>query len=137
VIFSQRYHRALTEKRLKVVVPADARPKLSTCLESYNASVGVQRDPDDNWISNSSVVEEAILELMSEHGWDEIPGTNAIEGGEYYPAFKHLIRRGEAQVVFDFIELQSIGTLELSELPALSDLQIPFFVDDTEFKPKN
>jgi hypothetical protein len=105
VIFSQRYHRALTDKRLTVVISDDARPKLSTCLADYNASVGVQRDPNDNWISNSSVVEEAILELTSEHGWDGIPGTNAIERGQYYDAFKHLIRHGEGQVVFDFIEL--------------------------------
>ena len=105
MIFSQRYHRALTDKRLTVVISDDARPKLSTCLADYTASVGVQRDPNDNWISNSSVVEEAILELTSEHGWDGIPGTNAIERGQYYDAFKHLIRHGEGQVVFDFIEL--------------------------------
>lgn len=105
MIFSQRYHRALSDKRLTVVIPADARPKLSTCLAGYNASVGVQRDPNDNWVSNSSVVEEAILELMSEHGWEDIPGTDLVHKGEFYDAFKHLIRHGEAQVVFDFIEL--------------------------------
>ena len=30
---------------------------------------------------------------------------------------------------------RSIGAVELSELPALFDLQIPFFVDDTAFNP--
>lgn len=105
MIFSQRYHRALHDKRLTVVISDDARRKLSTCLDTYNASVGVQRDPNDRWISNSSVIEEAILELMSEHGWYGIPGTNAVENGQYYDAFKHLIRHGEGHVLFDFIEL--------------------------------
>lgn len=105
MIFSQRYHRALRDKRLTVSISDDVRPKLATCLADYNSSVGVQRDPNDNWISNSSVVEEAIIELMSEHGWDEIPGTDAVRAGEYYDAFKHLVRHAEGHVVFDFIEL--------------------------------
>jgi hypothetical protein len=34
-------------------------------------------------------------------------------------------------------DTQSIGAVELPGLPALSELQIPFFVDDAEFKPKS
>ncbi len=33
-------------------------------------------------------------------------------------------------------DARSIGTIDLPGLVALSDMQIPFFVDDTEFKPK-
>ncbi len=105
MIFSQRYHRALTDRRLTVVISDNVRPKLSTCLADFNSSMGVQRDPNDNWISNSSVVEEAIIQLMSEHGWDEIPGTDAVAGGRYYDAFKYLIRHADGPVIFDFIEL--------------------------------
>ncbi len=105
MIFSQRYHRALTDNRLQVFIPENVRPKLSTCLADFNASLGIQRDPNDNWITNSSVSEEAIIQLMSEHGWDTISGTNAIENGEHYNAFKHVIRHAEGQAVFDFIEL--------------------------------
>lgn len=105
MIFSQRYHRALSEKRLAVTLPEDARRKITTCVERYNISLGIQRDPNDNWISNSSVVEEAILEMLSEHGWDELPGTSAVREGQYHDGFRHLMRHGSAPEVFDFIEL--------------------------------
>lgn len=105
MIFSHRYHRALTDNRLTVSVPNDARPKLVTCLLKYNTGIDVRRDPDDSWVSNSSVTEEAILELLSERGWEGIPGTSAVQQGEFDEAFKHLVRRGDGPLVFDFIEM--------------------------------
>ena len=105
MIFSQRYHRALTEGRLTVTLPADARRKLKTCIEKYNTSLGVQRDPNDNWISNSSVVEEAILEMLSEKGWDDIPETSAVRDGNHHEGFRHLMSHGAAPELFDLCEL--------------------------------
>jgi len=34
-------------------------------------------------------------------------------------------------------DAESVGTTKLTGLFPLSDLEIPFFVDDTEFKPKS
>lgn len=140
MIFSQRYYRALSEKRLTVLLPEDARRKIATCVEKYNASLGIQRDPNDNWISNSSVVEEAILEMLSEHGWDDIPGTSDIEEGKYHDGFKHLMRHGSAAEVFDFLEL-AMGFMDIGEreqcrlkLNQIFDLhQCPWRIADGEF----
>jgi hypothetical protein len=114
MIFSQRYHRALLEQRLSVNLPGEARPKLGTCLDKYDVSVGVKRDPHDNWISNSSVCEEAIIELMSEHGWIDIPNTTAVAEGKYFKAFRHVILHEEPKLVFDLIEL-ALGQMEDGE----------------------
>lgn len=105
LIFSQRYFRALKDGKLQVEVPEEARPKLTTCLSDFDASIGVQRDPNDNWISRSSVGEEAILRLMVEQGWGSIPHTDAVEEGEYAKAFHHVIRRLDPPILFDIIEL--------------------------------
>lgn len=114
MIFSQRYHRALSEQTLTVTLPEDARRKIATCIEKYNTSLSVQRDPNDNWISNSSAVEEAILEMLSEHGWDDIPGTSTVHDGKYHDGFRHLMRHGSAPEVFDFLEL-AMGFMESGE----------------------
>ncbi|WP_157182379.1 AbiJ-NTD4 domain-containing protein [Methylobacterium sp. WSM2598] len=105
MIFSQRYHHALKDGKLVVAIPEDARRKIYTCLESYNSSVSVQRDPNDNWISNSSVFEETVLDLIREHGWDDIPEMSATNEYNYYDASKHIIRNLGGGVVFDYIEL--------------------------------
>jgi hypothetical protein len=140
VIFSQRYHRALSEQRLSVTLPEDARRKIATCIEKYNTSLGVQRDPNDNWISNSSVVEEAILEMLSEHGWDDIPGTSTVHDGKHYDGFRHLMRHGSAPELFDFLEL-AMGFMDSGErekcrlkLNQIFDLhQCPWRIADGEF----
>jgi hypothetical protein len=105
MIFTQRYHRALADKRLVVNIPESARLKLVTCLRKYDVSFHIRRDPNDNWISNSSIAEESLLELMSEHGWNRIPDTNAIEEGNYWEAFQFLLRCGEGHLIFDLVEL--------------------------------
>lgn len=105
MIFSQKYLRALNDGRLQVEISDAARPKLSKHLSQFNASYEVQRDPNDNLLSHSSIEEEAVRLLMIEHGWDSVPSTDAIEKEEYSRAFHHIIRELEASIVFDLIEL--------------------------------
>jgi hypothetical protein len=105
VIFSQRYHRALIDKRLTVSIPEDVRRKVASCVEKCGTRMGVQRDPNDRWISNSSAIEEAILEILTEHGWDDVPGTTAVLDGNFYVGFRHLMRHGTGAEVFDVVEI--------------------------------
>lgn len=105
MIFSQRYHRSLQEGRLTVEIEYDARRKIFSCLDKYNGSLGVRRDPNDNWVSNSSVVEEVILELMSQHGWDAVPGIDPSGEINYYLVFKYIITDLTAEHLFDTIEI--------------------------------
>jgi hypothetical protein len=105
MLFSQRYHRALGAGRLSVVISDDARPKLATNLVQFDISLGVQRDPNDNWVSNSSASEEAILQLMVEHGWNDVPYSNPHDSVNFYNVFQDIVRRGKEPDVFDLIEL--------------------------------
>ncbi|MGH7120856.1 MAG: AbiJ-NTD4 domain-containing protein [Acetobacteraceae bacterium] len=105
-LFSQRYFRPLEQKTLTVEIPEAARRKLWSWLIANNASVGVQRDPNDRWISNSSILEETEPELMTEHGWERIPG--APLGSDHpYAGLRHLVLHGDASCVFDAMELVS------------------------------
>ena len=101
MIFSQRYLRALKEGKLSVELPTEVRAKLKTCLRQYDASFYVQRDPHDNWQDSTSVVEEALRDLMTEQGWDEVP--HAPKGTDR--AFAYLAQQGPSKHVFDIIEL--------------------------------
>ena len=105
MLFSQRYHQALSAGRLSVVIPDDARPKLATNLAQFDISIGVRRDPNDNWVSNSSASEEAVLQLVMEHGWEDVPYSNTQESVNFYNVFQELIRHSKEPIVFDLIEL--------------------------------
>ncbi len=105
MLFSQRYFRALEQKKLDVEIAEAARRKLWGWLTANNSSLGVQRDPNDRWISNSSILEETESELLIEYGWDRIPGVVAKQNGDYFPALRHLVLRGNAAFVFDAVEL--------------------------------
>lgn len=59
---------ASSKKRLQVDIPDEARRKIRIWLAANNAPLGVQRDSNDNWISNSSILEEAGSDLLLEHG---------------------------------------------------------------------
>jgi hypothetical protein len=60
MLFSQRYFRAIENKVLVVDIPDAARRKLWAWLSANNASLGILRDPNDSWISNSSVLGETV-----------------------------------------------------------------------------
>lgn len=117
MIFSQRYHRALADGRLTVELPPEIRRKLWSWLTKYNASLGVQRDPNDRWIDNSSILAEVEGELLTEHGWGRIPGAPKCDPNQYHADLRHLVLEGEAPFVLDTLEmvfawLRTVGTEE-------------------------
>jgi hypothetical protein len=105
MLFSQRYFRALEQEKLDVEISEAARRKVWSWLTANNSSLGIQRDPNDRWISNSSILEETESELLIEHGWDRIPGAVSKQKGDYFSALRHLVLHGEAAFVFDAVEL--------------------------------
>jgi len=105
MLFSQRYFRALEQKKLNVEISDAARRKLWSWLTVNNASLGIQRDPNDRWISNSSILEETESDLLTEHGWDQIPGAAVQQSGDHFSALRHLVFHGDAAFVFDAVEL--------------------------------
>jgi hypothetical protein len=60
MLFSQRYFPAIENKVLVFDIPDAARRKLWAWLSANNASLGILRDPNDSWISNSSVLGETV-----------------------------------------------------------------------------
>jgi hypothetical protein len=79
MLFSQRYFRAIENDALVVEIPDAARRKLWAWLSANNASLGIQRDPNNSWISNSSVVRHpdrcGFSEFSDYEASRTIPGT--------------------------------------------------------------
>ena len=108
MIFSHRYRRALASGRLTLELSEDFRRKLWAQMLKHNDSVGVQRDPNDNWIDNSSALAEAGDELATEHGWDGLPTQpGKAELGASLVGERQVVLFADAPVVFDFVELAS------------------------------
>jgi hypothetical protein len=107
LLFSQRYHRAIEQTALVVDVPDAARRKIWAWLSANNTSLGIQRDPNDNWISNSSILEETESDLLTEHGWERLPVTPYPPDTQYHKALRLLVLDGQGPFVFDTIEVAS------------------------------
>ncbi|TGP30189.1 hypothetical protein EN828_28060 [Mesorhizobium sp. M2D.F.Ca.ET.185.01.1.1] len=103
MLFSQRYMRAIDQGRLVVEIPEAARRKLWSWLQANNSPLHLQRDPNDRWISQSSILDEVSSDLLVEHGWDRLPvlRTPSERPGE----LRLLVQEGAASWVFDTVEL--------------------------------
>lgn len=106
-MFSQRYHRAIEQKTLVVDLPEPARRKIWTWLIANNDSLHIQRDPNDNWVSNSSILEETERDLLTENGWECLPVTPYPAETQYHQALRLLILDGQGPFVFDAVEVAS------------------------------
>ena len=104
-LFSQRYHRPLEQKALQVDIPEPVRRKLWSWLAANNPSLGIQRDPNDRWISNSSVLEETEIDLAIEHGWNGVTGAPDSSQTDPHPCLRDIFYSGAGQFVFDAIEM--------------------------------
>lgn len=116
--FSQRYRRAIDQTALVVDIPDTARRKIWAWLAANNTSLGIQRDPNDRWISNSSILEETESDLLIEHGWDRLPVTPYPADAQNHAALRLLMLDGQGWFVFDIIEIAS-GYMEPAEKDAL------------------
>lgn len=107
MLFSQRYFKAIESGGLTVDLPPEVRKKLWGWLTRYDSTFYVQRDPNDNWRDQSSALQEAEYELLTEHGWDAIPGAPTNKDRRPQDAMRHLILEGAGHFVFDAVELAS------------------------------
>lgn len=105
MLFSHRYLRALERKALAVEISEAARRKLWSWLKANDESMIVQRDPNNNWTDNSSILAEIESDLMTEHGWDQVPG--ARDSQSYAGGLRHLVLHGDGEFVLDVLELAS------------------------------
>ena len=117
-LFSERYHRALEQKVLLVDIPEPVRRKLWSWLYANNSSLGIQRDLNDRWISNSSVLEETEMDLAIEHGWSGVPGAPNASQSDPYPRLRHIFYHGAGEFIFDAIEMAG-RMMSLDEREAL------------------
>lgn len=118
LLFSQRYNRAIEQAALVVDIPDAACRKIWAWLSANNASLGIRRDPNDNWVSNSSILEETESDLLTEHGWERLPVTPYPADTQYHSAMRLLVLDGQGFFVFDTIEVAS-GYMDATEKDAL------------------
>ena len=107
MLFSQRYLRSLEQNRLDVQIPEIARRKLWSWLTANDQQLRIQRDPNNNYTDNSTILEEVESELLTEHGWERIPGAPVLRDIDHgrYTALRYLVFDGAGHFVFDALEL--------------------------------
>ena len=118
MLFSQRYFRAIENNMLVVDIATAARRKLWAWLSANNASLRIRRDPNDSWISNSSILEETERELLIEHGWEHLPVSPLSTNAEYHAALRLLVLEGPGPFIFDTIEIAA-SNMDSGERDAL------------------
>ncbi len=133
MLFSQRYHRALQRQQFAVDISPELRRKIWTQLRAHNSSFYVQPDPHDNLHVLTTALEEAESELMTEHGWDRIPDAPR-NSGEYMPALRHLVLRGQAEFVLDTIELAFARMLPEDREPFRNKVNAVFELHDCPWR---
>jgi hypothetical protein len=90
---------------LAVDISDISRRKLWAWLSANDASLGIQRDPNNSWISNSSVLEETERELLMEHGWEHTSESSHSTNTEYRGGLHLQVLDGPGPFVFDIIEI--------------------------------
>lgn len=138
MIFSQRYLKAIEDGRLVVDLSQIVRAKLWKAMANFNRPFGVQRDPNDRWIENTSAIDEAKWDLLSDYGWDEFPwATNRSLSA--FDSMRELALNGDGHHVLDAIEVQT-GYLADEQAPFRAKVneildihQCPWRISDGQF----
>jgi len=107
LLFSQRLRRSIESGRIIVEIPEIARRQIWAWLTSHDHSFGVQRNPNDGWMSNTSVLEETERELVMEYGWDQLPPTADQPNSPDADALRRFVLEAEGHFVLDVIQMSS------------------------------
>ncbi|MFO7535737.1 MAG: hypothetical protein R6X19_08680 [Kiritimatiellia bacterium] len=102
--FSKLHAKAFREKRLSLSVPLRLRNRLWQLLSDFNDSVGVQRDPNDNWIDNSDLATELLPKLFRLYGVERLEISGA-KNQRVIADMKEFVASCEPEQVFDVIQL--------------------------------
>ncbi len=101
MIFSERHNRALKTGSLTVDLPDEARTRIWAWMEAHDYTVAVRRDPNNDYISNSTVTEEALRELATETG----ASIQILARGNYHEVGRNFVLDQPGEISISFIEL--------------------------------
>jgi hypothetical protein len=71
-VFSNRYYKAIVEKKLSVIIPSRLRRRLWMLLETNNFDFIVRPNPGDRWEVNTDVITELMGDLQLAYGEDKL-----------------------------------------------------------------
>jgi hypothetical protein len=71
-LFSLRHRKALLEGRIEVFIPVRLRNRLWATMGKYDESYGYQPDPNDSWVSNTTLLRDTALEFMRLAGLERL-----------------------------------------------------------------
>ena len=113
-LFSQKYHHVIDRALLEVEIPEKACRMIWAWLLSRNTSLIIQLDPNDSWISDSSILEEVENDYLISQGWDTLPVEPFPIKSVNFAAFRQFVLQADGFYVFDVLELVS-GRMEDAE----------------------
>jgi hypothetical protein len=106
-LFSQRVSRALENGRIVVEIPELARRQIWGWLSAHDHSFPIARNPNETWVSNTSVLEETERELLIEYGWDHLPRPTDEQNSADGQDLRRFFLEAAGHYVFDVIQMSS------------------------------
>ena len=71
-VFSNRYLKAIVEKKLTVIIPGRLRNRLWMLMEANNRSYDIRRDPSDSWATSTDILTETAETLRLSYGQERL-----------------------------------------------------------------
>lgn len=102
--FSLRHKPEIASGRILVTITMLLRKRLHFALKNLDHQLHLQRDPNDNWVTNTSVFLESARELSVYHADEELDELLAGKDGSVAAVGRHL-DAGDQNRILDFIEI--------------------------------
>ena len=100
--FSGLHSKALEEKRIALDLTPRLRNRIRKLLADYNESLHIQRDPNNSWTTNSSILIEVALRLERQYGVDGLLEDDGCGNAEF--DLKAFLLNCDSARVFDTIQ---------------------------------
>jgi hypothetical protein len=83
----------------------DVRSKLWAQLKKFNASLRLQRDPNDNWTDNSDILSEVERDLATEYGIEGLAVSGQASQQSPWEGLRQLVLGGPDKQLLDVVEM--------------------------------
>lgn len=104
-IFSKRHETAIFEKKIRLSLPRRLRKRIWLLLEKHNFSYDYRPDPNNSWISSTSVLKEIVPELHRRYGVDKLMAFIEEKNARGPVDLEGFVAGAYPSQVFDVVEL--------------------------------
>ena len=103
--FSLRNKQEISTGRIAVEISELLRKRLVMALANLDHVIGIKRDPNDNWVTNTSVLVESARELAIVHADEELEAIIQDEPDSRTSQVRKYLKKVDGYMLMDYIEI--------------------------------